>query len=125
MNIGPIWDFNLSFGNADYCGGERYDLWCHKFNERCLGDLWNVPFWWDRILEDEKFVINLKNRGNDLRYDITLELKDAFTGIEKEVTIPREDSCQKCKGSGAADGGKAKTCRTCAGQGIVRKVMQR
>ena len=70
MNIGPIWDFNLSFGNADYCGGERYDLWCHKFNERCLGDLWNVPFWWDRILEDEKFVINLKNRWNDLRGNI-------------------------------------------------------
>ena len=41
--IGPIWDFNLSFGNADYCGGERYDVWCFKFNERCLGDYWNVP----------------------------------------------------------------------------------
>lgn len=70
MNIGPIWDFNLSFGNADYCGGERYDVWCYKFNERCLGDLWNVPFWWNRILEDEKFVINLKNRWNDLRGNI-------------------------------------------------------
>ena len=41
--IGPVWDFNLSFGNADYCGGERYDVWCFKFNERCLGDYWNVP----------------------------------------------------------------------------------
>ena len=30
------------------------------------------------------------NRGNDLRYDITLDLKEAFTGIEKEITIPRE-----------------------------------
>jgi len=70
MNIGPIWDFNLSFGNADYCGGERYDLWSYKFNERCLGDLWNVPFWWDRLLEDEKFVINLKKRWNELRTNI-------------------------------------------------------
>ena len=70
MNIGPIWDFNLSFGNADYCGGERYDVWCYKFNERCLGDLWNIPFWWNRILEDEKFVMNLKNRWNDLRGNI-------------------------------------------------------
>jgi len=73
MNIGPIWDFNLSFGNADYCGGDRYDLWCYKFNERCLGDLWNVPFWWDRILEDEKFIVNLKNRWNDLRGNILSE----------------------------------------------------
>ncbi len=73
MNIGPIWDFNLSFGNADYCGGDRYDLWCFKFNERCLGDSWNVPFWWNRILEDEKFIVNLKNRWNDLRGNILSE----------------------------------------------------
>ena len=70
LNIGPIWDFNLSFGNADYCGGERYDLWCYKFNERCLGDSWNVPFWWERMLEDESFVIKLKNRWNNLRTNI-------------------------------------------------------
>ena len=65
------------------------------------------------------------NRGNDLRYDITLDLNEAFTGIEKEITIPREDSCKTCNGSGAAKGGTAKACVTCAGQGIVRKVMQR
>ena len=65
--IGPIWDFNLSFGNANYCGGERYDVWLHKFNERCPGDFWNVPFWWNRLLEDQKFVDKLKKRWNDLR----------------------------------------------------------
>ena len=65
--IGPIWDFNLSFGNADYCGGERYDIWLHKFNERCLGDFWNIPFWWNRFLEDENFVNQLKDRWNELR----------------------------------------------------------
>ena len=67
LKIGPIWDFNLSFGNADYCGGERYDVWCFKFNDRCLGDRWNIPFWWNRLLEDENFVIKLKNRWIDLR----------------------------------------------------------
>ena len=68
--IGPIWDFNLSFGNADYCGGERYDVWCFKFNERCLGDYWNVPFWWNKLLEDEKFVNKLKNRWIYLRSNL-------------------------------------------------------
>ena len=67
LKIGPIWDFNLSFGNADYCGGERYDVWCYKFNDRCLGDRWNIPFWWNRLLEDENFVIKLKKRWIDLR----------------------------------------------------------
>ena len=68
--IGPIWDFNLSFGNVDYCGGERYDVWCFKFNERCLGDYWNVPFWWNKLLEDEKFVNKLKNRWLYLRSNL-------------------------------------------------------
>ena len=70
LKIGPIWDFNLSFGNGDYCGGNRYDVWSYKFNDRCLGDNWNVPFWWDRLLEDEAFVIKLKNRWNELRTNI-------------------------------------------------------
>ena len=65
------------------------------------------------------------NRGDDLRYDITLSLEEAYKGIEKEVEIPRDGACTKCSGSGAAEGGVARTCNTCGGQGIVRKVMQR
>ena len=84
--IGPIWDFNLSFGNADYCGGERYDVWCFKFNERCLGDYWNVPFWWNRLLEDEKFVDKLKNRWNQLRLNI-LSDNNMLTLIEEQYSF--------------------------------------
>lgn len=84
--IGPIWDFNLSFGNADYCGGERYDVWCFKFNERCLGDYWNVPFWWNRLLEDEKFVDKLKGRWNQLRLNI-LSDNDILTLIEEQYSF--------------------------------------
>ncbi len=84
--IGPIWDFNLSFGNADYCGGERYDVWCFKFNERCLGDYWNVPFWWNRLIEDEKFVIKLKERWNQLRTNI-LSDNNLMTLIEKQYSF--------------------------------------
>ena len=84
--IGPIWDFNLSFGNADYCGGERYDVWCFKFNERCLGDYWNVPFWWNRLLEDEKFVDKLKDRWNQLRLNI-LSDNNIITLIEEQYSF--------------------------------------
>ena len=84
--IGPIWDFNLSFGNADYCGGERYDVWCFKFNERCPGDYWNVPFWWNRLLEDEKFVDKLKGRWNQLRLNI-LSDNNILTLIEEQYSF--------------------------------------
>ena len=67
LKMGPIWDFNLAFGNADYCGGGNTNVWAYKFNERCSGDFWLVPFWWDRLLQDPAFVAELKARWNALR----------------------------------------------------------
>ena len=65
------------------------------------------------------------NRGDNLRYDITMTLEEAHSGMEKEVEIPRNGNCHKCSGSGAAEGGSAKTCNTCGGQGMVRKMVRR
>ena len=67
LKMGPIWDFNLAFGNADYCSGGETNVWAYKFNERCSNDFWQIPFWWQRLLEDPNFVTNLKNRWNTLR----------------------------------------------------------
>tara|TARA_A200000159_G_scaffold164074_2_gene192387 strand:- start:7101 stop:8498 length:1398 start_codon:yes stop_codon:yes gene_type:complete len=67
LSIGPIWDFNLAFGNANYCDGGRYDVWAYKFNERCPNDFWQVPFWWDRFMEDPNFKSLLQQRWNALR----------------------------------------------------------
>jgi len=65
------------------------------------------------------------NRGDDLRYDVTMTLEEAYKGMTKEVEIPRDGTCDKCTGSGAAEGGIARTCNTCRGQGMVQKVMRR
>lgn len=67
LKMGPIWDFNLAFGNANYCGGGETNVWAYKFNERCQQDFWLVPFWWDRLLQDPEFVLQLKERWNILR----------------------------------------------------------
>ena len=67
LKMGPIWDFNLAFGNADYCGGGDTNVWAYKFNERCPGDFWQIPFWWERLLQDPAFVSQLKERWNILR----------------------------------------------------------
>lgn len=67
LKMGPIWDFNLAFGNADYCSGGETNVWAYKFNDRCPGDFWFVPFWWDRMLEDPAFVSKLQDRWNTLR----------------------------------------------------------
>lgn len=67
LKMGPIWDFNLGFGNADYCEGGSTSGWAYRFNSVCPGDYWQVPFWWNRLMEDPIFVSTLKNRWNFLR----------------------------------------------------------
>lgn len=67
LKMGPIWDFNLGFGNANYCGGEKTSGWAFDFNNICPEDGLKVPFWWKRFFEDPVFIIKLKNRWADLR----------------------------------------------------------
>lgn len=67
LKMGPIWDFNLAFGNANYCGGGATDVWAYRFNERCSSDTWQVPFWWERLLQDPAFVAELQSRWDILR----------------------------------------------------------
>ncbi|MBT3748884.1 MAG: T9SS type A sorting domain-containing protein [Bacteroidetes bacterium] len=67
LHMGPIWDFNLGFGNANYCEGQKVQGWGYRFNENCYGDVWQVPFWWERLLEDPAFRNKLKTRWMVLR----------------------------------------------------------
>jgi molecular chaperone DnaJ len=63
-------------------------------------------------------------RGRDLRVDITLDFKEAVFGAEKELEIPRWETCDVCGGSGAEPGTSPITCSQCAGVGEVRRAQQ-
>ena len=63
-------------------------------------------------------------RGADLRYDLEISFEEAAFGKEVELSIPREENCASCGGSGAAKGSSAETCTTCNGSG-QEQVMQR
>ena len=58
--------------------------------------------------------------GDDLRYNLTVSFEEAAFGVEKELTIPREEMCETCHGSGAKPGTEPVTCKTCNGTGQVR-----
>lgn len=62
---------------------------------------------------------NAPQDGNDLRYDIEVDLEEALFGTSKSVTIPHETDCAECHGTGAAPGTKRETCRQCGGTGSV------
>jgi len=59
-------------------------------------------------------------RGADLREDLTLEFEEAVFGVETTVNLRRHETCEECRGSGAAPGKAPVTCPTCAGHGQVR-----
>ena len=61
-----------------------------------------------------------RERGADLRYNMEIELEDAFKGKTATIKIPTSVTCEACSGSGAKPGSKPKTCATCAGHGRVR-----
>jgi molecular chaperone DnaJ len=59
-------------------------------------------------------------RGSDLRTSIAISFAEMAAGVERLLTVPREESCEACAGSGLAPGAKAETCRSCGGRGQVR-----
>ena len=63
-------------------------------------------------------------RGQDLRYDLTIDFEEAVFGTEKTISIPRWETCQTCNGSGAKAGSSPVTCPRCHGTG-QEKVMQK
>jgi len=63
---------------------------------------------------------SVAQRGADLRYDLEITLEQAAIGMTAQLRIPKLETCETCKGSGAAAGTKPETCRTCEGAGQVR-----
>ena len=59
-------------------------------------------------------------RGSDLRYGLTLTFEEAVFGTEKDIDVPRQESCATCSGSGAAPGTSPIRCPDCNGAGQVR-----
>jgi len=56
-------------------------------------------------------------RGNDLRYDLTLTFEDAAAGVTTKLRIPRRENCAACHGTGAKAGTGSTTCEACRGRG--------
>jgi len=61
-------------------------------------------------------------RGADREVRLDISFEDAVFGTEKEMEIMRVENCEKCDGSGAEPGTKAKTCTQCQGTGQTRSV---
>jgi molecular chaperone DnaJ len=61
--------------------------------------------------------------GADLLLRLSINLKDAVFGIDREVEVFHTESCPDCDGTGSKTK-KVHTCPTCGGSGQVRQVSQ-
>lgn len=70
LAMGPIWDFNLGFGNVNYCTQGTPTGMVTDFNSICPDDGWLIPFWWRRLLSDPAFRSKLNTRWKALRANV-------------------------------------------------------
>lgn len=69
LKMGPAWDYNLAFGNADYYDGYKSTGWQYKINDIALpkGDTYPSPFWWQQLAQDSIFKTKTVKRWEMLR----------------------------------------------------------
>jgi molecular chaperone DnaJ len=61
-----------------------------------------------------------RERGSDLRYNMEINLSEAYQGKTAQIRVPTSVVCESCSGSGAKAGTSPTPCRTCGGVGKVR-----
>ncbi len=70
LTIGPAWDYDLGWANADYCAGSDTTGWAYQFKNVCPGDYWQIPFWWDRLMQDPNFRDKVRCRWEELKMTV-------------------------------------------------------
>lgn len=60
------------------------------------------------------------NSGDDLQYNLEINLKQAVEGATVKIKVPKDEACDTCHGTGAKPGTSVKTCTTCGGAGQVQ-----
>jgi molecular chaperone DnaJ len=107
------------FGHAGVgaaAGGSGFDA--SVFQD--FGDIFGEFFGFGDVFGQGSRRRSRTQRGADLREDVNLAFEEAVFGTETTVTVRRHETCEDCRGSGAASGKTPVTCRSCAGRGQVR-----
>lgn len=92
--MGPIWDYNLGFGNADYCTNGNPEGFALSFNNVCPDDAWLIPFWWNRLFEDEHFHQQVIERWNTLRNG-PFQTSKILSDVDSIATVLNEEAQQR------------------------------
>ena len=89
---GPVWDYNLAFGNCNFCGADDVNSWAY---EGCNTS--PTPAFWKRLLQDAEYLKQLKTRYWELRKTI-LSDKHIFAlidGYASQLSEPQKRQFKK------------------------------
>ena len=92
LHMGPVWDFNLSYGLANYYDGLSTSGWeLHYMLEspNALDDGNQVPFWWRRLLVDPEFTERIVERWFSLRNSV-ISIPHLHAFIDKTANMLKD-----------------------------------
>lgn len=98
--MGPVWDFDLAAGNADYYNGYEPQGWQFQYFYRDAGfqsqDGYPPPFWWSRLTGDSVFMKACLERWNNLKTaslsrDTILNVIDSMANVLSESQLRNFD----------------------------------
>lgn len=91
IKMGPAWDFNIAFGNADYLNGWMTNGFVYKAMENDGGknDAWQVPFWWNKLVQDASFRKAVATRWKEVRKTF-LNTNSLFASIDSAQVVLKE-----------------------------------
>ncbi len=96
LKMGPIWDMDLAFGNADYYDGFTTTGWVLRYlteDQFFLNyDSFLPPFWWKILGNDTTFLHRLYNRWQELKgtvfnRDLLLQRIDSLANVLQEAQV--------------------------------------
>ncbi len=90
IKAGPPWDYDISYGNANYCEGNSAYGFAYHFNKICGNDGWQVPYWWEKMLSDSAFVRELGQEYSFQRKYGALQKDRIFKHIDSLTNDLRE-----------------------------------
>jgi molecular chaperone DnaJ len=65
-----------------------------------------------------------ERRGRHIEMDLKLDFNEAVFGVEKELKIYKDKTCDECGGNGVEKGSKVVSCSDCGGTGRVTRVQR-
>ena len=87
-----------------------------------LGDIFSSIFGGGFNGRNSSAKRNGPRKGADLNVRMEITFEQAFSGVEKEIAITRDEECNVCHGNGAKPGTSKVKCQTCHGTGQVTAV---